>query len=254
MITLKKIERYWSQYTLGLDALLGASDSLAVFQRLKENHDRAYAVANEIMDLPSLHGKAVLELACGLGLDTTEFVKHGAKVIALDLSRHCINVAQEHLGSLGVRPTFAVADAERLCFPGCSFDVVVARGLLMYTLDPEKVVAEVFRVLKRRGKAVFLLHNKYSWYVFLARLAGSNLYSELKDPPVNRLYTLGDVKNLLRIFSSNTISFDRFPEKIVNRSSLAASLFNTFLAPITKLLPRSLKKACGYYIIVESIK
>lgn len=256
MTTLKDkdVEAYWSKYTLGLESLAKEGYSIAAFQNIKNNHDKAYAYVNKLLDLPALKGKSVLELACGIGLDTIEFAKHGAQVTAIDISRTCIDIARKYLRRHNLRVNFLVGNAEELCFEDDTFDVVVARGILMYTPNPQKVTDEIFRVLKPKGKSFVLLHNKRSWYVLLAKISGQNLYNERQDPPINRLYQIKETKKSFEQFSSVRIFFDRFPSKAINRSGVIKLVFNGILVPLTKIIPKSIMRPFGYYIVVKATK
>jgi len=254
MITLEDIEKYWSKYALGLESLAKGDNFTGIYQQIKQNHDKAYTFANSLLDLPSLKGKSVLELACGIGLDTLELARHGANVTAIDVSRTCIDVAKEALNYQNLDVDFLVANAEELCFPDNSFDIIIARGILMYTVHPDKIIYEINRMLKLNGKAFLLLHNKYSWYVFLAKISMRNLYNDKRDPPINRLYSLRETKELFRGFSSIKLFLDRLPSKTANRNGVIAGIYNNIFVPSCKLIPKSIMKLAGFYIIAEVTK
>ena len=254
MTTLKDVEAYWSEYSLGLETLAKQGYSIAAFQNIKKNHDKAYAYANKLLDLPALKGKSVLELACGIGLDTIEFAKHGAQVTAIDISRTCIDIARKYLRHHNLRINFLVGNAEKLCLADATFDIVVARGILMYTLNPQKVIDEILRVLKPKGKAFVLLHNKYSWYVLLAKISGQNLYNTRRDPPINNLYLVREAVTLCKGFSALKVLQGRFPEKAHTRLGFSAASYNYLILPFLKMLPKRIMNPFGYYILVEATK
>lgn len=254
MATLEEVQQYWSTYSLGLDTLSKDKYQIEAYQSIKEKHDKAYAHANKLLDFTSLAEKSVLELACGIGLDTIEFAKHSGHATALDISSTCIHLAKDYIQSQRLSVDFTLGNAEELCFSNDSFDIVVARGILMYTPHPEKVIRELWRVLKPQGKAYILLHNKLSWYALLAKLSGQNFYNEVLDPPVNRLHTVSEVRLMLNNFSHVYINLDRFPSEAMNRKGFLPSLYNHVFVPLMKAVPKAAMKPFGYYIIVEAMK
>lgn len=249
-----QVYKYWDAHASRLNVDGKQWGSKEFFAHIKLEHDKMYAGANEILNLDSLKGQPLLELGCGIGLDTIEFARHGAEVTAIDLSPTCLDLAKRFLAHHHLDATLEMANAEELPYPPNRFDIVVARGILMYTVNDLRIVDEILRVLKPGGKANILLHNRLSWYVLLAKLSGTNLFNEFEDPPVDRLYSVAEAQTMFGRFSSSQIGFDRFPSTITNRRGLAARLYNTVLVPITALVPISFLRPFGYYIIIEATK
>ena len=224
------------------------------FEGVKEDHDRAYALSNEILDLRGHRGKSVLEIMCGIGFDALAMAQHGAAVTFVSPSGKCAELTRRYFAHHGVRGTVEVGDPERLRFGEERFDVVVARGILMFAVCPERVVDEIYRVLKPGGKVYAHLHNKYSWYVLLARLSGTKLVHPEKDPPVSRLHSVKDARNLFAGFSSVGVVMDRFPGAATQRSGMWARLYNKCLVPIASVIPRSMLRPFGFYVLVNGQK
>ncbi|MFO7321149.1 MAG: class I SAM-dependent methyltransferase [Chloroflexota bacterium] len=106
--------------------------------------------------LGDLRGLKVLEVGCGLGKLTTLLAKSGAKVTAFDLSEMSTYVARERAKLDGVveQTTFCTAAGEQLPFADETFDVIFGKGVLHH-LKAGPSRPELFRVLKRGGKAAF---------------------------------------------------------------------------------------------------
>jgi ubiquinone/menaquinone biosynthesis C-methylase UbiE len=251
---LKQVERYWDAYAAGLDVQGTPWGSREFFAAIKAEHDQAYAYANHILDLAKLEGRSLLELACGIGLDTIEFARHGAAVTAIDLSATCLDLAERQLAYHNLQATLEIGNAESLRYPANSFDFVVARGILMFTRKASRVVDEILRVLKPGGEANILLHNRFSWYVFLAKISGTNLVHEAKDPPINKFYSVWQVQKMFGKFSSYQIFFDRFPLTTTKRTGTFAQLYNQLVVPFARTIPNAIIKTFGFYIIIKAIK
>jgi ubiquinone/menaquinone biosynthesis C-methylase UbiE len=251
---LKQVERYWDAYATGLDVQGTPWGSREFFAAIKAEHDQAYGYANHILNLANLEGRSLLELACGIGLDTVEFARHGAAVTAIDLSPTCLDLATRQLAYHNLQVTLEIGNAESLRYPASSFDFVVARGVLMFTPNDLRTIDEIFRVLKPGGEASILLHNQFSWYVLLAKISGTNLVHEAKDPPINRLYSVRQARKLLGKFSTYQIFFDRFPAATTKRTGLFGHLYNQLFVPFARTIPAALIRPFGFYIIIKAIK
>ncbi len=98
----------------------------------------------------------VLDLGAGTGAAIPLLQKRfkGARVVSLDFSAAMLrrNVGKQRL--LSKRPCVQ-ADARQLPFAGGCFDVVFANQLLPWIDDPEPVLEEVARVLRKDGVFAF---------------------------------------------------------------------------------------------------
>ncbi len=97
-------------------------------------------------DLPD--NANVLELGCGTGLFTYEFVKKPIKLTAIDISPDLLEEAKKIISSSNV--SFKVENAYDMSFPDNSFDAVIGSSVLHH-LDIEKALHEIYRVLKPGG-------------------------------------------------------------------------------------------------------
>ncbi|MFX0208431.1 MAG: methyltransferase domain-containing protein, partial [Candidatus Hodarchaeota archaeon] len=134
------------------------------------------------------------------------------------------------------------------------FDLVFAIGVFYYTPNTQKAIDETFRVLKPDGKTIAMFYNKYSWYVLLAKVSGTNLDHEEKDPPISKLYSVKQVRKMFKKFSIVDIIMNRFPFKTVKRSGSSVKLYNYAFVPFTKVIPKTIMQPFGFHIIVKATK
>lgn len=146
------------------DALMAAIDDLEDMFRLREH------MAVVEMPLASLAGKRVLEIGPGAGGHSALFAKHGAIMTSVDLTApraRATNAKFRLMGDCAQGCAALQGDAENLPFADGAFDIVYSNGVLHHTLDTEKAMAEVMRVLKPGGQAVILLYCKSSWHYWI---------------------------------------------------------------------------------------
>jgi ubiquinone/menaquinone biosynthesis C-methylase UbiE len=120
-------------------------------------HLQRYSVAKQYLrSLPGL----ILDVGCNGGLFTNLLLKEGKRVVGLDISSSFLH----HTRKLR-EADFVLADAQLLPFRDNTFDGASCLEVLEHLIMPEMCVREIFRVLKPRGKAIFLVPNeKYPLY------------------------------------------------------------------------------------------
>ncbi len=104
--------------------------------------------------LGDVRGKAVLDYGCGHGMAAVVLARAGARVWAFDLSPGYVVEAELRATVNGVSAEFRTADAEHLPYADGSFDAVWGNAILHH-LDLHRAGAELHRVLKPGGVAVF---------------------------------------------------------------------------------------------------
>ncbi len=107
--------------------------------------------------LGNLHGKRVLELGCGLGQTATLLARSGAIVTSFDLSEASTKVAKKRaiVNRVEGKIHLAVAVGESLPYANERFDIIFGKAILHH-LDVKHSSCHIHRVLKKRGKAVFV--------------------------------------------------------------------------------------------------
>jgi SAM-dependent methyltransferase len=144
-------------------------------------------------------GEKVLEIGCGTGADLLQFAKHGAIATGVDLTEKHIELARERVGSLAVVQR---ADMRHLPFADESFDYIYSHGVLMCSDEPEKVVREMYRVLRPGGRInvhVYAFWSYFTLWRFLRYGSSFKLHFENSPAPVHvDLYTARRLRRLFR--------------------------------------------------------
>ncbi len=101
--------------------------------------------------LPEVAGLAGLDVGCGEGHNTRLLAERGARMTGVDIAPSFVRYAgaAEEAHPLGIR--YEVVSALDLPFEDASFDFVTAFMRLMDIPETERVLAEIFRVLRPDG-------------------------------------------------------------------------------------------------------
>lgn len=101
----------------------------------------------------------VLEVGVGTGIALSRYGRH-LKVTGIDLSPDMLTIARQRVVAEGLGQVEALheMDASKLDFPDASFDTVAVMYTITVVPHPDQVMAEVERVTKPGGEAVFVSH------------------------------------------------------------------------------------------------
>ena len=100
--------------------------------------------------LPAVSGISMLELGCGSGHWTQFFVEKGFKVTGVDISEAMLDIAKQK----NIDAQFMLADCANLPFANNSFCFIATITMLEFVNDIDKVIKEIYRVLKKGGYLV----------------------------------------------------------------------------------------------------
>jgi len=108
--------------------------------------------------LPLERGDRVLEIGVGTGLSLPFYPEH-VHVTGIDISEAMLDQAQERLEGLGRDGVdLRLMDARDLTYPDATFDHVLAPYVISVVPEPERVMAEIARVLRPGGTAIVVNH------------------------------------------------------------------------------------------------
>src|SRR5687768_14439895 len=158
---LATVKNYWEGHTLGLqyvkapDLRVGTAAFFAHIRPWMNPYKFPEIMPRIERQAALLKGKHILEVGCGMGFDTLEFLKRGVRVTATDLTQAAVDIAKRHFEVAGYRPEAVhTADVLDLAFPDNTFDGVWACGVVHHTGNTAKAIREIHRVLKPGGRAM----------------------------------------------------------------------------------------------------
>jgi ubiquinone/menaquinone biosynthesis C-methylase UbiE len=99
-----------------------------------------------------------LEIGAGTGANLELYPEAVTELVLTEPDEHMGMQLGRKVTALGRRPEVVAAGAERLPFPGASFDTVVATLVLCTIPAPRQALEEIARVLKPDGRLLFIEH------------------------------------------------------------------------------------------------
>lgn len=208
-VNIEEIRKYWEKSPCNIRHSAAPVGSLLWSQQVTQ---RKYFVEPHIPGLAQFErwrGKDVLEIGCGIGTDTIEFVRAGAFVTVIDLSQESLNLVGQRIMAEfpggkpspwgQPRPTKGA-----MLFPGNAeewlppwnpkyqFDLIYSFGVIHHTPHPERVLANAWKRLKPDGELRIMLYAKWSLKYLLHEQPEAQA-----GCPIVRYYSERQVRKLL---------------------------------------------------------
>lgn len=256
------VRSYWSEHTLGLQYVSdqgltpGTPEFFAHIRPWMNPYKFPWIMDRIEREAKLLRGKHLLEVGCGMGYDSLEFLKRGVRVTATDLTEPAVRLARRHFEIEGVKAeSVQVENALSLSFPDGTFDAVWANGVLHATSDTRRAIQEVRRVLKPGGRAIIShFYRRPSWMWTLHRLGQEPIEAHEEDPPVNEFYTEEEVLDMFDGFEVVETAREHHRALPVAKRGIKATLYRWGFQPVYNLLPEKLALNWAYKFSVTAVK
>jgi len=228
--TVQEVKAYWDHRPCNIRH---SPKQVGTIEYFDEVEARKYFVEPHIPAFAQFarwRDKDVLEIGCGLGTDSSNFAKNGARLDIVELSSESLALTQRRFELLGLKANFVNGNAEeigQLLLPEKKYDLIYSFGVIHHTPHPEKVIAGLVDRLKPEGELHIMMYSRYCWKVLwmilkywwrepmsVSRLVAK--YSEAQTGcPVTFIYSAKQLRDLLKDFEVISISKDHiFPYRI----------------------------------------
>ncbi|MGB6432233.1 MAG: class I SAM-dependent methyltransferase [Candidatus Acidiferrales bacterium] len=168
-VAINRVQDYWDTRPCNIRH---SSQPVGTKEYFDEVEARKYRVEPHIpafAEFERWRGKSVLEIGCGIGTDTVNFARHGARVTSVDLSEKSVELARQRTVVYGVQDQvqFYRGNAEELrsFAPAAPYDLIYSFGVIHHTPHPDRVLEEL-RSYAHPGTTVkIMVYHRRSWKV-----------------------------------------------------------------------------------------
>lgn len=263
----KGVKRFWGDDPCGTYAGKTQNDRKRYFEEIELHRYKQQPFIKPFADFQSWKDKDILEIGIGAGTDFLQFCRSGAHSYGVDLTHESIEILKERLDLEGLTAHIQTINAESLPFEENKFDFVYSFGVIHHSNEPEKIINEIYRVLKSDSEARIMLYNRYSWLSLLYYLkfgvmklrpwrSLDSIMWNYRESIGTKVYSRKQVRNLCRKFSEisiNTVltSGDYVKEEMFyNRMKKKGTVPKILLALYPSWLVRLAGNRFGFYHLI----
>jgi ubiquinone/menaquinone biosynthesis C-methylase UbiE len=260
--TVTAVREYWDAHTLGLQYVrdrgleVGSAEFFAHIRPWMNPYKFPWIMRRIEREAARLRGAHLLEIGCGMGFDSLEFLKRGVRVTATDLTPSAAALARRHFELEGVKAEdVRVENVLALTFGDETFDAVWADGVVHATGDTRLALREIRRVLKPGGRAIIShFYRRPSWMYWLSRFGRENIEYKEEDPPVNEFYTEEEILAMFEGFRVEEAVREHHRALPVARRGPKAVLYRWVFRPVYNRLPEGFAERLAYKFSVTAVK
>ena len=234
----QKNKSFWnelcgSQLAKQLGVVDSSPDSLAKFDDFYMGY---YPYLAKYLALDEIEGKNVLEVGLGYGTVTQLLASTGANYHGLDIATNAVEMAKQRLEQINKSGDVREGSMLKCPFPDNYFNFVISIGCFHHTGDMQACVNQTHRVLKKGGRAIIMVYNKFSmrqwvmWPKITAKNSIMQIFSKNNcssidqqraaydssnaniGAPETEFFSICDIKKIFKHYESINITRENFDE------------------------------------------
>ncbi len=244
---LAAVKAYWEEHVTDWPIARGRPGTPTFFRETAAYRFEKLDYLDRLVDYAGYRGREVLDVGCGLGNDAARFAENGARITGIDIAMSAVGLSQRNFSQRAIGGSFRPMNGEALEIGDNAYDLVYCHTVLHFTPSPERMVAEIHRVLRPGGTAILMMVNSRSWMRFLHRLMKVEI--DHLGAPVFHWYSPEQFAALLEIFAEVDLRFERFPVRTKVHKGVKALIYNHLFVDLFNALPRRLTGRSGHHMV-----
>jgi 2-polyprenyl-3-methyl-5-hydroxy-6-metoxy-1,4-benzoquinol methylase len=194
----QRIRDYWNNQPCNVRHSKNTPGSLEFFQDVSARRYRVEPHIPEFAGFYLWQGKQVLEIGPGIGSDAAEFARNGADYYGIDYSDESIKLAQQRFKVEELEGTFVCGDSSDVASYATlpKMDLVYSYGVIHHFPAIDRIIDNVYNILKPGGEFRFMVYAKNSWKQAMIN-RGLDQFEAQAGCPYAKSYTKDDILDLL---------------------------------------------------------
>jgi 2-polyprenyl-3-methyl-5-hydroxy-6-metoxy-1,4-benzoquinol methylase len=194
----QRIRDYWNNQPCNVRHSKNTPGSLEFFQDVSARRYRVEPHIPEFAGFYLWQGKQVLEIGPGIGSDAAEFARNGADYYGIDYSDESVKLAQQRFKVEELEGTFVCGDSSDVesysTLP--KMDLVYSYGVIHHFPAIDRIIDNVYNILKPGGEFRFMVYAKNSWKQAMIN-RGLDQFEAQAGCPYAKSYSKDDISDLL---------------------------------------------------------
>ena len=124
---------------------------------------------DSLIDFETLREMDVLEIGVGNGSHAGLLARHARSFTGIDLTDYAVNSTRERFRRFELAGRIERMDAERMDFADESFDLIWTWGVIHHSSNTRRILREMCRVLRPRGRAITMVYYRSLWGYYVVR-------------------------------------------------------------------------------------
>ncbi len=218
-MNITDIKNYWNKRPCNIQHSTKEKGTKEYFDEVEW---RKYFVEPHISSFAQFNrwgGQNVLEIGCGIGTDSINFVRAGASLTCIELSEESLLLCKKRFQEYGLPARFYWGNAEDMSMivPIETYDLIYSFGVIHHSPYPERIIEQIGQYMNEHSEGRIMLYSKYSWKAleFFIRKGwkfGFNWDKTIqynaeaqKGCPVAYVYTRKSIRKLLKDYNVTSI-------------------------------------------------
>lgn len=260
----KQTQKHWTSSPCGSNYSTKELMSNEFFEEVERHRYSTHPWILEHIKKFDLKNKKVLEIGFGMGTDHLSLAKRGGNMYGIDLTPGNLEITKRRFELNNCKSELTTGDAENLHYQDNSFDFVYSFGVVHHSPDTQRIISEIYRVLKPGGKCWITVYHKNSiffwWSVFFVDwiLKGGFKRESIKERLSRVEYPNNNSNMVIRLYTKRKFAtmFSTAGFRGVHLS--IDHLIIEDIIYLGKYIPdailKYLAKLFGWYVIVEAVK